>query len=81
MALTTSRPAATTDGISIGCIHVGISFIGIYYAYFVESKQGGDPGTVRLTNVQDVLNVIDYTARDSLTVTSAVLSSRLCIID
>ncbi|KAK3359004.1 hypothetical protein B0T25DRAFT_588045 [Lasiosphaeria hispida] len=36
----------------------------------VESKQGDDPGTVRFTDVQDLLNVIDCTARDSLTVTS-----------
>ncbi|KAK3353226.1 hypothetical protein B0T25DRAFT_205830 [Lasiosphaeria hispida] len=41
----------------------------------VESKQGGDdPGTVRFTNVQDLLNVIDCTARDSLTVTNVSLN-------
>ncbi|KAK0748111.1 hypothetical protein B0T21DRAFT_389050 [Apiosordaria backusii] len=39
----------------------------------VESKQGDDPGTVRFTNVQDLLNVINCTARASLTVTGVSL--------
>ncbi|KAK0730137.1 hypothetical protein B0H67DRAFT_474310 [Lasiosphaeris hirsuta] len=40
----------------------------------VESKQDDGPGTVRFTNVQDLLNVIDCTARDSLTVTNVSLN-------
>ena len=46
----------------------------------VESKQGGDRGTVRFTNVQDLLNAIDYTARDSLTITSIVSPCHFYII-
>ncbi|KAK0714779.1 hypothetical protein B0H67DRAFT_600587 [Lasiosphaeris hirsuta] len=39
----------------------------------VESKQGDHLGTVRFTNVQDLLNMIDYATRDSLTVTNISL--------
>ncbi|KAK0708231.1 hypothetical protein B0H67DRAFT_672053 [Lasiosphaeris hirsuta] len=42
----------------------------------VESKQGDDLGTVRFTNVQDLLNAIDHAARDSLTITSTALPSQ-----
>ncbi|KAK3343761.1 hypothetical protein B0T25DRAFT_615061 [Lasiosphaeria hispida] len=47
----------------------------------VESKQGDDPGTVRFTNVQDLLNVTDYTSRDSLTVTSTEQYRKFRICD
>ncbi|KAK0708401.1 hypothetical protein B0H67DRAFT_636892 [Lasiosphaeris hirsuta] len=41
----------------------------------VESTQDNDPPTVRFTNVQDLLDVINCTTGDFLTVTNVTLSS------
>jgi hypothetical protein len=72
---------AAAGGIpSLSAAYVGIGFVGVYYAYFGRMKQGDDPSIVRFTNVQDLLNAIDYTARDSLTVRCTVPPCHVCII-
>ncbi|KAK3359305.1 hypothetical protein B0T25DRAFT_93841 [Lasiosphaeria hispida] len=57
MASITSRPPAAVSPLA-----ASTSVSAPTTPTSVESKQGDDPGTVRFTNVQDLLNVIDCTA-------------------
>ncbi|KAK5656342.1 hypothetical protein OQA88_4722 [Cercophora sp. LCS_1] len=73
MASIASRPPPAV--ISIGCIYVGIGFIGSSVGVYhsdppKDSDPPSDPPTVRFTNTQDLFDDIDSTPGDFLTVTN-----------